>query len=221
MKYFSLPFVLIVFSCSPTNQLDDALDAETKIVDTSQANLTLQDVPSTEYGPSGYIHLLDIISEYSFNPNLIATYDEAMEWLSSEGVPTSTAYSEEESHYNIDFVILATEENASCSFHFEYSEDGDYSTYRHIIQNVDEDLKSAFMEELKVWYVRVLELESIEAKCYHKKWGATGYVWEEEMQHGIIQSSIQRSPADDSYPWIELRRNGYKDVADDELVGCD
>ncbi|MBK6525896.1 MAG: hypothetical protein IPG07_10310 [Crocinitomicaceae bacterium] len=99
---------------------------------------------------------------------MTSTYDEAMEWLSDEGLEVSSAYSEEESHYNIDFEIRSTNEDASCAFHFEYSSDGDYTTYRHIIINVQEDLKSAFIEELRVWYSGALELENTEAKCFQK-----------------------------------------------------
>jgi hypothetical protein len=218
---FLIPFSVILFcSCNSSQNTDVAGQNDTVTFDSIQPELPVQD-SAIDYGVSGYSHLLEIISEYSFNANLTSTYDEAMEWLSDEGLEVSSAYSEEESHYNIDFEIRSTNEDASCAFHFEYSSDGEYSTYRHIIINVQEDLKSAFIEELKVWYSGALELQNIEAKCFQKKWGATGYVWEDKTQYGIVQSSIQRSPADDSYPWIELRRNGYKDVADDELIECD
>ena len=217
---FLIPFSVILFcSCNTSQNTAVASPQDTTTFDSVRIDVPVQD-SVTSYGPSGYTHLLEIIAEYSFQPNLTATYDEAMEWLSDEGLEVSSAYSEEESHYNIDFEIRSTNEDASCAFHFEYSADGDYTTYRHIIINVQEDLKSAFIEELKVWYSGALELESTEAKCFQKKWGATGYVWEEKTQYGIVQSSIQRSPADDSYPWIELRRNSDKDVADVELIEC-
>jgi hypothetical protein len=220
MKFF-IPFFLLLFcSCNEAQQSNIDSSSDSSSIDSAMDDFPATDSLIDEDEPA-YAHLLEIISEYSFQPGLMSTYDEAMEWLSSEGIEPSTAYSEEESLYNVDFEIRSTNEDASCAFHFEYSADGDYSTYRHIIINVQEDLKSAFIEELKEWYIIELELESIEAKCYQKKWGATGYVWEQKTQYGIIQTSIQRSPADDSYPWIELRRNGYKDVSDDELIDCD
>ncbi|MBK6950651.1 MAG: hypothetical protein IPH24_01030 [Crocinitomicaceae bacterium] len=158
---FLIPFSVILFcSCNSSQNTDVAGQNDTVTFDSIQPELPVQD-SAIDYGVSGYSHLLEIISEYSFDANLTSTYDEAMEWLSDEGLEVSSAYSEEESHYNIDFEIRSTNEDASCAFHFEYSSDGEYSTYRHIIINVQEDLKSAFIEELKVWYSGALELQNI------------------------------------------------------------
>jgi len=178
-------------------------------------------VEETEYSDmSGYSVLLDEIYHYSFLTELTGNLETAKTYLDDNGIEYNWVFSEEESIYNLDFTRYSADLNSEVAFHFEYNSDEEYSCLRHIIQNIKEEDKTDFIEELKIWLSSQNGLDKIEPRCFNKNWGATGYFWEEQLEYTIRTTQISRSTADGTYPWIEIRISNYREVDENEIVSC-
>lgn len=202
---------LTLFSCQTTEEKSNE-KAQENPTDSTEVNEEVVDEKVAEI-PS-YDPVYDILFKHCFSPELMKTQNDAIKYLTENGLEYIEMFNPEESRYTLMVELYSENKQNKIEMNYVYDE----STEKFIsFRNISSKIEDANREGVVAKATQLMnEYTGITPKKYKRHYGEEGLVWEDEKSEKPHQYFIIIKGGNTD--WIEVNHYDYWYVNKDEII---
>lgn len=200
-----------MFSCQSTEESKSEKVAEDK---TDSVDVKEEITEETEEIIPAYDPVYDIMFKHCFSPELMKTQNDAIKYLTENGLEYIEFFSPEESRYTLMIELYSENKLNKIEMNYVYDE----STEKFIsFRNISSKIEDINREGVVAKATQLMnEYTGITPKKYKRHYGEEGLVWEDEKSERPHQYFIIIKGGNTD--WIEVNHYDYWYVKKEELV---